>query len=159
MLALSLDKKGKPFITTAFHLDSPTPNPKPPVETFSLIRRLSQFGTLFQTRLYGVEVGSDAYGNRYFRARRAPPKGVREKRWVLYAGEPEASKVPPEWHIWLHHTMGEPLSERSPYHKPWQKPHQQNMTGTPEAYLPPGHTLEGGNRPKATGDYQAWRPE
>ena len=33
------------------------------------------------------------------------------------------------------------------------------MTGTENAYLPPGHTLEGGKRAKATGDYEAWRPE
>lgn len=109
-----------------------------------------------QTRFSGVEEGRDAFGNRYFRARRTP-KGTREKRWVLYAGEPEASKVPAEWHIWLHHTSAAPLSDKE--RRPWQKPHQQNLTGTPDAYLPPGHTLEGGKRDKATGDYEAWTPE
>ena len=128
-----------------------------PADNFSLIRRLSQFGTLMQTFFCGKEVGRDEFGNRYYRETRTP-KGVREKRWVVYAGEPEASKVPPEWHIWLHHTAAAPLSEQSPFRKSWQKPYRPNMTGTPEAYLPPGHTLEGGKRAKATGDYEAWQP-
>ncbi|MDX2027095.1 MAG: NADH:ubiquinone oxidoreductase subunit NDUFA12 [Alphaproteobacteria bacterium] len=127
------------------------------MDNFSLIRRLSQLGTFLQTWFCGVEEGRDESGNRYYRARRTP-EGQREKRWVLYAGEPEASKVPPEWHIWLHHTADEPLSGESIYHQPWQKPHQPNMTGTPEAYLPPGHTLRGSRRDKATGDYEAWQP-
>jgi NADH:ubiquinone oxidoreductase subunit len=128
------------------------------MENFSLIRRLSQFGTMMQTMFCGVEAGRDAFGNRYYRSKQTR-QGQREKRWVVYAGEPEASKVPPEWHIWLHHTANAPLSEDSPFHRSWQKPHQPNLTGTSEAYLPPGHTLEGSRRPKATGDYEAWRPE
>lgn len=128
------------------------------MENFSFIRRLSQIGTLLQTRFYGVEVGSDSFGNRYFRDRKTP-SGVRERRWVLYKGEPEASKVPPEWHIWLHYGADAPLATNSPYHKPWQKAYQPNMTGTDQAYLPPGHALAGGARAKATGDYEAWSPE
>ncbi len=127
-------------------------------DNFSFIRRLSQLGTRLQTNFYGVEQGRDASGNRYYHERRTP-KGVRQRRWVVYAGEPEASKVPPEWHIWLHHTTPAPIAEQSPFRQPWQKPHQPNMTGTENAYLPPGHTLEGGKRDKATGDYQAWKPE
>ena len=122
---------------------------------FSLIRRLSQFGTRFQTMFYGVEVGQDQFGNRYYRERKAT-SGVRERRWVMYAGEPEASKVPPEWHIWLHHTAEAPIPGQSPLRKPWQKPYQPNQTGTEAAYFPPGH--DGGKRAKATGDYQPWTP-
>ncbi|MGE3623478.1 MAG: NADH:ubiquinone oxidoreductase subunit NDUFA12 [Bdellovibrionales bacterium] len=126
-------------------------------DNFSLIRRVSQFGTWMQTLFCGAQVGRDDFGNRYYRGRGTAKNGMREKRWVIYAGEPEASKVPPEWHIWLHHTTAAPLPETS--RQPWQKPHQQNLTGTPDAYLPPGHTLEGGKRARATGDYEAWRPE
>ncbi len=126
------------------------------MENFSLIRRVSQLGTMLQTLFCGKAVGRDEFGNRYYRDR-STQKGVRERRWVVYAGEPEASKVPPEWHIWLHHTTDAPLSEES--RRPWQKPHLQNLTGTPDAYLPPGHVLEGGKRDKATGDYEAWKPE
>ncbi|MEC8792576.1 MAG: NADH:ubiquinone oxidoreductase subunit NDUFA12, partial [Pseudomonadota bacterium] len=32
-------------------------------------------------------------------------------------------------------------------------------TGTRYAYRPPGHASQGGQRAKATGDYQAWTPE
>lgn len=127
-------------------------------ENMSLVRRVSQVGTRLFTALYGVAVGEDAFGNRYYRERRTP-KGVRQRRWVIYAGEPEASKVPPEWHIWLHHIAAEPIGANSGYRQPWQKPHQQNLTGTVDAWLPPGHVLKGGQRPKATGDYQSWRPE
>ena len=124
-------------------------------DSFSLVRRLSQIGTLLQTRFCGEEVGHDVFGNRYYRERKAPPKGVREKRWVMFEGEPEASKIPPEWHIWLHYTADAPLPDSA--RKAWQIPSIENMTGTPEAWFPPA--LEGKNRPKATGDYQAWKPE
>ena len=131
----------------------------PEPESFSFIRRLSQIGTLLQTCLFGVEVGRDRFGNRYFRQRgkpRAPYGGkVLQKRWVLYAGEPEPTKVPPEWHSWLHYTTDAPLPETD--RKSWQKPHQTNQTGTPEAWMPPA--LKGEGRPKATGDYEAWIPE
>ena len=122
---------------------------------FSFIRRLSQFATQLQTLLSGVKVGEDQFGNRYYRERKAA-KGYREKRWVMYAGEPEASKVPPEWHIWLHHTADAPIADQSPLRKAWQMPYQPNETGTKAAYFPPG--FDGGKRPKATGDYKAWQP-
>lgn len=127
-------------------------------DNFSFIRRLSQFGTWLHTTMAGVLVGQDQDGNKYYHARKTPA-GVRQQRWVIYAGEPEASKVPPEWHIWLHHLSDAPLPESSAFHKPWQLPHQQNLTGTDAATLPPGHVLEGGHRRKATGDYQAWKPD
>ena len=105
-----------------------------------------------------VHVGSDSQGNRYFRAK--PRKGYKkERRWVMYNGEPEASRVPPEWHGWLHHqTDTLPVPGQMSYRREWQKPHQPNLTGTQQAYRPPGHVLSGGRRDKATGDYEAWRP-
>jgi NADH:ubiquinone oxidoreductase subunit len=123
-------------------------------ESFSLVRRLSQLGTLLQTCLCGKEIGRDAFDNRYYCGRKTS-EGAREKRWVIYAGEPEASKVPPEWHIWLHHTAAAPISDSM--RKDWQKPHIENMTGTPDAWVPP--TLEGKTRQKSTGDYESWQPE
>ena len=104
------------------------------------------------------KVGEDAQGNAYFRTK--PRKGYhRERRWVVYNGEVEASRVPPEWHGWLHHqTDTLPNVEGESYRRPWQKPHKPNLTGTNQAYRPPGHYLEGGKRDKATGDYEAWTP-
>lgn len=106
----------------------------------------------------GQRVGKDTLGNIYYRAK-ARPGYKRERRWVMYKGAPEASMVPPEWHGWLHHQSDEAPSEaESSYRRPWQKPHQPNMTGTNQAYRPPGHIMEGGQRDKATGDYSAWTP-
>ena len=103
-------------------------------------------------------VGDDSYGNKYYSAK--PRKGYkRERRWVIYNGAPEATKIPPEWHGWMHHqTDILPNSKEKSFRRPWQKPHQPNMTGTTGAYRPPGHILEGGQRDKATGDYEAWTP-
>jgi NADH:ubiquinone oxidoreductase subunit len=108
--------------------------------------------TRFYTWLYGEEVGQDPFGNRYFRHK----KGER-KRWVLYKGEAEASKVPPEWHAWLHYTTDAFPTATQPL--PWQKEHVPNLTGTPEAYRPAGALERGGKRARATGDYEAWQPE
>ncbi len=112
-------------------------------------------GTLLFTRFRGRLVGSDEAGNRYYEERR-PRRGLRTRRWVIYAGPPEASAVPSEWHAWLHYTTDAPLTDRPRW--PWQKPHLPNLTGTPAAYRPPGHDYEGGRRPRATGDYEAWSP-
>jgi NADH:ubiquinone oxidoreductase subunit len=114
-------------------------------------------GTLLFTRLFGEKVGGDPYGNVYYQHRKTPSTG-RRKRWVIYVGEPEASRVPPEWHAWLHYTIDAPPLDAEKLHKPWQKPHIPNLTGSPAAYRPPGHTLRGGHRAKGTGDYEPWTP-
>jgi NADH:ubiquinone oxidoreductase subunit len=113
--------------------------------------------TRLYTWLFGELVGRDAQGNRYYRDKRGPRFG-RERRWVVYEGEAEASRVPPEWHGWLHHMFAEPPTVRRLPRHPWMKPHQPNRTGTPEAYRPPGSEYQGGRRPHTTGDYEPWRP-
>ncbi|WP_144299877.1 NADH:ubiquinone oxidoreductase subunit NDUFA12 [Elioraea rosea] len=113
-------------------------------------------GTRLFTRLRGQEVGRDRFGNIYYQERRAR-SGMRQRRWVMYAGSADASEVPPEWHAWLHYTLDAPLPEGKRY--AWQQEHQPNLTGTPAAYRPPGHDLEGGRRARATGDYEAWTPD
>lgn len=106
----------------------------------------------------GTRVGEDQFGNRYYQGR--PITGYkRPRRWVIYKGQPEASYVPPEWHGWLHHQTDAVPSEDSPsFRRDWQKPHKPNLTGTRSAYRPPGHILEGGQRARAAGDYEAWKP-
>lgn len=113
-------------------------------------------GTRLFTLFRGRQIGADPNGNRYYEDKRATAPGRRPRRWVIYAGTPEATEVPAEWHAWLHHTTDAPipLSAR----KPWQQPHQPNLTGTPESYRPPGHDYRGGHRAHATGDYEAWTP-
>jgi len=120
-------------------------------------------GTLIYTRLRGERVGEDGDGNTYYRDRKARfARGLmasREKRWVVYAGEAEASRVPPEWHAWLHHMVEAPPAEGGvPQAKSWEKPHQPNPTMSAEAYRPPGHALRGGRRARGSGDYEPWTP-
>ena len=121
-------------------------------------------GTRLLTWLRGELVGTDPYGNRYYRERGAKPlrrgggRASREKRWVIYQGEPEGSKVPPEWHAWLHYMVDvAPRAGDRPV-RDWQKPHIPNLTGTGLAYRPPGHTLQGGHRARSGGDYEPWQP-
>ncbi len=114
-------------------------------------------GTRLFTLFKGKLVGIDQQGNRYFVERRAGRKR-KPRRWVLYHGIKEASRVPPEWHGWLHHTVDTTPMDSPPEVKPWQKAHQPNATGTRDAYHPSGHDYEGANRPPATGDYEPWRP-
>jgi len=120
-------------------------------------------GTRLFNWLRGDLVGRDGEGNRYFREKgggKVHPDSLRkERRWVMYSGEVEASRVPPEWHAWLHHTVDQPPPDGGVSKRPWQKDHVANLTGTAAAYRPPGHTLKGGQREKATGDYEAWVPE
>ena len=115
-------------------------------------------GTRLYTLFRGDLVGVDSFGNRYYRSK-GSKLNKRERRWVLYNGLPEASKVPGEWHAWLHHTVDEPLTEAAFKSCSWQKIHIPNLTGTINAYRPIGHEQKGGQRKETTGDYEAWAPE
>lgn len=92
------------------------------------------FKERFVIMLLGQFVGSDPFGNRYYREKKAK-KGQTERRWVKYKGLSEASKVPASWHGWLHHTYQEPPLEESTSYA-WQKPHQPNLSGTSNAFHP-----------------------
>lgn len=99
----------------------------------------------------GVKVGEDDDGNIYYKT--ADDK----RRWVIFNGEAEASRVNPDWHGWLHHTWNEPPTKAPIAHKSWEKPHQPNLTGTAMAYAPQGSLRQA--QPKARQDYEAWSPE
>ncbi len=125
---------------------------------WSEVVTMTTFGTRLFTWFKGEFVGEDDQGNRYYRERR-PGRRRRGSRWVIYKGRVEASKVPPDWNAWLHHTVGETPVERPLTEHSWEKAHLSNLTGTPAAYRPPGHMLKGGRRDRATGDYEPWRPD
>lgn len=112
----------------------------------------------FTSGIKGRLVGTDRFGNRYYESKSKKDSFGRLVRWVLYAGHKDASSVPPEWWGWIHYTTEAPLAENAP-RRPWQKEHRPNLTGTPEAYRPPGHDYAGGQRAAASGDYEAWTPE
>ncbi len=117
-------------------------------------------GTMVWTRLYGEFVGEDDAGNRYYRTKggKIDPALGFERRWVIYNGYADASKIPPGWYGWMHHRNGTLPTEEKVTPRSWWKPHQPNLTGTPGAHRPAGSILGRGRRPEATGDYKPWRP-
>ena len=61
-------------------------------------------GTFIYTLLTGKFVGYDEFGNKYY----SNSKG---KRWVIYKSKVESSKIPPEWHLWIHFLIQNKPSE------------------------------------------------
>lgn len=108
-------------------------------------------GTALYSWRNGAKVGSDALGNAYFEG-----KG---RRWVMYSGSNDVSRVPPEWYSWLTRQIDAVPDEALPPPPPFLKPAVPNLTGTPEAYRPSGALERGGQRAAASGDYQAWMPD
>lgn len=124
--------------------------------TSNLVRALTWWNgqtlnTQWWTARHGKKVGEDADGNIYYRTEDDA------KRWVIYNGEAEASRVSPDWHGWLHRTVDVPPSERPLPQKSWEKPHQENLTGTAMAYAPAGSIRRA--TPADRTDYEAWSPE
>jgi len=114
-------------------------------------------GQTWGTRLwiwrFGELVGTDELGNRYFRDKKA------DRRYVMYNGYADASKISAAWHGWIHHRTNLLPSEQGHVTRAWEQPHQENLTGTALAYRPDGSLLSKGERPRVTGDYDAWSPE
>lgn len=112
-------------------------------------------GATLNTQIYtarkGVKVGEDNEGNVFYR------NADDSKRWVIFNGEAEASRVDPEWHGWLHRTWDEPPTDKPLPHKSWEKPHQENLTGTALAYTPAGSLRRA--EPVERKDYEAWSPD
>ena len=118
------------------------------------------FGAKFHIKRRGVFVGQDEFGNKYYEAKDTSDSyDGRKRRWVIYDGYAEASKVPPDWHGWLHYTFDEPPTTEPFLVKAWEKEHLPNLTGTIHARRPQGSLARGGDRQRATGDYEAWSPE
>ena len=116
--------------------------------------------TFFWTWRHGELVGHDEFGNAYYRTKGGaidPNLGF-QRRWVIYNGESEASATPTGWYGWLHHTVDTPPTDENHTPFEWELPYQANKTGTPDAWRPPGSLYRSGQRPPATGDYEAWTP-
>ncbi len=110
------------------------------------------FGTALTTWRRGELVGVDVQGNRYYQDKKgASVNDTHTRRWVVYNGDVDASRVPPEWHGWLHYTVNETPIEAPPQKRDWHKAHQINMTGTKDAYKMTGS--------KHARGYQGWQPE
>ena len=107
--------------------------------------------TQFHTWRKGVRVGEDEQGNIFYETRDG------KRRWVIYNGDVEASRVSADWHGWLHHTYKDAPTNKPLEHKSWEKPHQQNLTGTELAYAPAGSMRSAA--PADRSDYEAWQPK
>ena len=116
-------------------------------------------GTRVWTNRHGRYVGTDEFGNHYYRTGKVDPNLGFERRWVIYAGESDGSLTPPGWYGWLHHTVDTAPTEENYQPREWQKPYIPNMTGTPDAYRPEGSVLRSGQRQPTGGDYGAWSPD
>ena len=103
------------------------------------------FGTRIKTILFGKLIGSDEYGNKYYDSKRG-------KRWVIYANEIDASKIPVEWYSWIHHMPNKIENIHELEKHDWQKPHQANLTGTDSAYYPNKN-----NKDATEKKYKSWK--
>ena len=110
-------------------------------------------GTALWSRLHGRKVGEDALGNIYLENRSG------DRRWVMYNGSNDVSRVPPEWYAWLVRQIDGVPDEALPPPPKFLKAPAPNLTGTPLAYRPSGALERGGRRQAASGDYQAWTPD
>ncbi len=115
-------------------------------------------GTKIFTWFKGNFVGEDGIGNKYY-CNSKDFKDLKAKRWVIFSGEIEASKIPPHWHAWLHKSTDiPPINYNHKYE--WQKDHKPNMTGTSEAYFPSSHPLSKNYDPeKKRDEYKSWTPD
>jgi len=104
-----------------------------------------------------ARMGEDSLGNIYYEG--GSDTNGRPRRWVIYLGSTDASRIPAEWFGWMHHQVDEVPERALPAPRIWQKPAIPNLTGTALAYRPSGAMEKGGIRAAATGDYEAWAPE
>ena len=87
------------------------------------------FGTRLQIFVSGKLVGQDKNGNKYYESKSG-------KRWVIYNGEVEASKIPNEWYSWMHHINNKIENDHDLKKYDWQKDHLSNQTGSSHSYHP-----------------------
>lgn len=90
-------------------------------------------------------LAKDKFGNEYYVSRFRKDYLGRNKRFVLYKGKNEPSKVSAGWHAWLHYMVDRVPMETIATHVP-------NLTGTKHAHSPLVHKLE------ETNTYKRWSP-
>ena len=114
----------------------------------------NQFFLKVYSILFAQKVGEDDYGNVYYvDKRKNPTNNFRERRWIIYDGIVEASKVPQEWNAWLHHVTKD--APKKIMRKPkWFKKHLPNQTGTLNSIIPKNKII----RDKINNIYSTWKP-
>ena len=101
-------------------------------------------GTRIETFFFGKFVGKDATGNKYYQSKNG-------KRWVIYNGEADASKIPSEWYSWIHFTSNKIENIHDLKKFKWQKLHKPNQTGTENSYHPKKNNNENDKK------YRSWK--
>lgn len=83
----------------------------------------------------GTLVGTDSYGNKYYELN-DPDIPFYRKRYVNIP-DIEPSRVPAEWHAWLHYTNDDAPNKSNCYLYPeWGMRHTENLTGSEHRYIP-----------------------
>ena len=90
-------------------------------------------GTRLTIFFFGKLVGKDSFGNKYYQTKKG-------KRFLIYNGEVDDSKIPNEWYSWMHFTPNkiENIHELKKFE--WQKQSKPNLTGSNDAYSPKDNT-------------------
>lgn len=116
----------------------------------------------FTTRLMiffkGRFIGNDSFGNKYYEEKMLfISDGRQPRRWVVYKGMLEASKVPPEWHAWLHYRADQPLQGQV---YAWKKVHKPNFTGLSivKSQVDPCKSNVTKISSKTKKQYEPWKP-
>ena len=105
-------------------------------------------GTFIYTLFLGKFSGKDQFGNKYY-------SSSNKKRWVIYENNIESTKIPPEWHSWIHFLRRDiPSDDMKKFS--WQKQHEENLTGTKKAYKPEGSLAS--NLKTNMKKYETWKP-
>ena len=112
----------------------------------------ASLGTAIYSWRHGKKVGTDLHGNVYYQSKKG------DRRWVIYNGLNDASRIPPDWYAWIHKQIDDVPDTALPPAPKFLQPPVPNLTGTPYAYRPSGSLERGGHRQAASGDYEAWTP-
>ena len=104
-------------------------------------------GTFIYTLFTGKLVGIDEFGNKYY-------SNTKGKRWVIYSEQVESSKIPPEWHLWIHFLKNNKPSKNIKKFQ-WQKKYEENLSGTIRAYKPDGSLAS--DSKKNMKKYESWK--
>ena len=110
---------------------------------------------MLYTRFFGQNIGQDEFGNKYYMSKATANK---KRRWVIYNGYADSSKVPAKWHTWLHGVVDEIPSEQERSDKKWMKSHLPNLTGSDSAYRPSGSLSKKIVNDEQKGNYKSWSP-
>lgn len=108
-----------------------------------------QFLSQLKIKLFANFVGTDEFGNSYY-------EDKNKKRYVVYKGIAEPSKVPAKWFGWLHHTNDVSPVNINTKEYSWQKIHLPNLTGTKYAFNPKNSQSTTSSKVRKT--YEEWKP-